>query len=1484
MRFGMYEFAHLAPMSVMQAVPSLSSALDNVLNSDFESGSAETKNFVRQYYMNHWQEDKLVPVYREEDMPNGIREQFGLRNIDTKLYEHKEDIPVTVPLNQIKKKFYIVVKRPSLNGKKKRDALLYRVIVNKDGTVKLQQVSQLGTRGKHGQVTVEYNPQVSYRYFDIDETKVKSNTDDVLSDEPDFGNDPSSQFALRSMQDDGRGDPFGNLRGEESDERGDPFGSLRGPEEHTNAVERVRKTRELSESADSRNDEVLSSIEEETYPIDYGEFAFNPEEVDEDYRPIESYEEIYDENEEKSEEENDEVESNGKEFYIAKSDGSDVEIFREPLRPWSIRRARKQRAYVQLRKSIEKILSDNGISIGVLDDMEARMDGLYGVTDFDKAHVVVEGLKEMIRLRDGVGGLIALPEEFGHLAIGMLGYNNPLVSRLLSTLESDEASRREAFQGQFEEYEELYKNDQRKLTEEAAGKLVAKALLREQEIQSSKIRSIMRRIVDAIKELLGRLGIRQIEEAQYDAEQVAGKLARELLSGRLASEMDIRNISETGVYYKKAKQDITDWDDVVSKVLKIEERRLKILDKRLAYRKNKASDASVVATKKQIEMLRESIKRHKTEEAIISYFGGAMDFLKETNETVTKIANGGYSANAACRRLDIIRDTVDGFKLAIKAVNDAVNSGELASSKNLTSAISHINQYCIELTTETDRLGLLYFQGTMRAFYGNDGLEIAIGKDRGKKISIEKMTTEAPGDIGIISRWVHSVANCPDLILKGMDGIVRDAKQKARSSTLDLKARVDAAFATLVRETGSKNQDFMFEYTIGKDGKRHKTGNFLSEKDAKNKLSDAQYNYYKAVMQMKHEIDKLLPESLVGDRKIIMMRKKAMEKAAESKDVKTKAKYIWEAAKNMIMDTSDDIDFDHQEVEVSFRGNRIDRLPVLYTKKGKGESYDDMVDDVATALLAYGSMANEYAQMNLIIGELENAKYMAAKRRVQQKTGSRQQRETVTDGDIFFHEPFTVEQARTRIQGLMNDFFKMHVYGHISADEGTFGRTRISKTKTVQTINALTSVSQLGFNLTQRIANLSVGQAQILIQTGKKSGLFSIGDLAWATKEYAVQTADRLIESGQLMPDNYLSLFSEKFDIRQDNGRVYKERKYDKKFINRVFNSNIIYAGLTAGEDVLACTTAMALARNTKVLNAEGKEDNLWNAYERKYVDEKNKTGARLVLKKGWTNLDGSPITEADERKFTSKCAGVNFDLQGIYNLDDKSAMQQYAFGSLIMMYRKWMAPALKLRYQGTHYDALRGTWEEGYHNTTAKYVWNSILDIINKTEAISNSFQVNWNKLTPYEKTNIHKSLREFGVLTGAVVAAALLEKLGPDDDDKDKNKLLAWSTNMMIYQLYRLRNELGAMAPTPLLVQEGMKILQTPFAALSLVKNLLEVWRLFLPVNYKTVVKSGAYKGHTKAYQYFWNMPVLSMRKQVMHFIDPSPMINYYKNDTVI
>jgi len=67
-----------------------------------------------------------------------------------------------------------------------------------------------------------------------------------------------------------------------------------------------------------------------------------------------------------------------------------------------------------------------GISDGFLSEIEERM-GINGVMDTLTAKKTVDGLLETIRVSRDERGQKAIPEEFAHAFIELLGDNHPVV-------------------------------------------------------------------------------------------------------------------------------------------------------------------------------------------------------------------------------------------------------------------------------------------------------------------------------------------------------------------------------------------------------------------------------------------------------------------------------------------------------------------------------------------------------------------------------------------------------------------------------------------------------------------------------------------------------------------------------------------------------------------------------------------------------------------------------------------------------------------------------------------------------------------------------------------------------------------------------------------------------------------------------------------------------------------------------------------------
>lgn len=1182
----------------------------------------------------------------------------------------------------------------------------------------------------------------------------------------------------------------------------------------------------------------------------------------------------------------------GKMFHIARREtdasGNVVTVTRSyPVTPSSIKEARRQKAYLELYDRLKEILREKGIAVGVLDSIDERM-GLQGVADFDTMKVTAEGLIEMIRIAEGVGGLEALPEEFAHLALEMLGHEHPLVKRLLETLSDNDSALREAFGDTYDIYLEKYGSEMEdseegrralhdKMVLEGAGKLVAKQLLYHQEVESRPIKRLIERIIEAIKSLFRKFSRQRIQDAVFESEEISSALARGILGGRLLDQLDRENISSSGKYLQVMK-DLSDKTDIMNRLLQNAVKRVSVFERRLRYDKSSAVDAINSATSKEIEKLEHSIENYTIQQGVYQHLSDSMEYLRQIEETYNAAVLGSYNVGVVSRYLRVYRDAIDSVAKSIDYVKAAIRDGEIESTNEMNSILEKLSGLISAHDTKYQTQAMTLFEELLTNIYGVHGKMQTIGKDKGKVTSIHDMARRAGHDVSVMSRLFHSLADQKDLVLKAFDDATRTAKKNARHKTLEARAKVEEAFLRLVREEGSRDQSFMFKYNTV-NGKRVRTGEYITEEESRH-LSAAKKHFYDVVMQVKHEIDQYLPESEVGPLKIVMISKTHIERAMQSPDVKSGALALWEGVRNSILDTSDEIDYENKEEYIDFADHRIDMLPIHYVRKNPKLTFDDMTEDVASSILAYAGMGYEYNELSGIIDWLEVSRDMASRRSIEQYSGDRRIIETVSDdgSGYTYSKPYSTVQMHSNMQKALDDFFYMHLYGALQRDEGTIGNTKITKRKAANMLNHFASLSQMAVNLQQRISNVSTGLSMIVVESFGK-GTFHAGDVLWAAKQYMKYTPDRIFGFGSPNSDNKLSLWIDYHDVTNDNGRQDKDRRYGKSWAKRKINENLLYLGMYAGEDYLASVTSLALARNFKVKNIKtGKVETLWDAYEVAYLDPTHKTGAHLRLKDGYTKLDGTAITAEDERRFSKRVSGVNFELQGIYNLDDKSSIQQYALGSLVIMYRKWIAPALKRRYGGVDYSILKEQDVEGYYRTFGRYLVDAFQSIKKEGEGLFHSISTNWSRMTDYERGNCRKAITELLIVIGCVVSIAALNKWEPDDDDEDKSKFVTWLDHQFLYQLMRLRNEVGSQAPTPLLVGEAAKILKSPAAAIRPLAAGLDAFQLLLPHNYVTEVRSGRYKGHTKAYKYFFDLPVISMTRNLTNFEDPSSLIKFY------
>lgn len=1490
--YGMYEFAHFAPYTVLEQVEgyldSLNMIRDNAL---FTDEAADAMNFFYQYHANHWGDQRLVKEFKPNELPNVIRKE-----LDMKLFNEKDDAKAQKIFGKLSDHVMFTVN----DGKEKK---VYAPMLNDDGSLKkLVFVPKTGHRTRHNQVNVQYEPNKNFdeiephqagldsAWGDFGASKIQNSEASNIEGDEGAMTDEEKAAYMDSLVEEGPRKAVMH-RGQEVERQLSVW-----EEFYLQSIENDKKNeaalKQQQTPAPTSTQAAMDITDEDAAWKEYvrAKYAGNQQQTQPQSKPASS-------GFESMREETGEIGPGGL-AYLTKierdADGNQVVVTRtSSWTPDATKQSREQRAYVALNKKLrEEILPRLGVDVGSLTYADAML-GVQGITDFSVTAVNAHGLRELIRLMEGFRGEEALPEEFGHLAIEMLGHNHHLVRRLLNQLERNEQAMIEAFEGQYEEYRELYGNDTDKLRLEAAGKLLAKSLLQNIEIKTPETKPLLRRIIDALKSLFRPISSNQIWEAIFDAHQLSSKLARDILSGRLLDDMRLENISGSP-WYAQVQKGVAEKKTLVERILDKEKKRLALLNKRAGPGAKDNKSASVIATEKQIKILEDAIKNHKVESAVYDYLTNSLQFLKDTEASLDQKVLHGDKINSICRKLNAVRDTLYSYSDVIRLLNDATESGEIIQSERLREALRSVKEEYDKFMTKYEHLGMRFFERMLANVYGEHGITHTLGKNRGKKVSIEEMARYGDRDISGITRLLSSIADCGDYVLAAFDDITRRAKITGRRRAADAHRRVLVAFEKLEKETGSKDQSFMFETKLGEDGKIHRTGDYISEEKAKRTLSKAQYDFYKEMLDIKHDVDKCLPPPMIAGKpyRIVALRKFGMDRLKDADGIRGKLDAFGENVKNAILDNSDEADKEERSVQTDFQGNKIDNLPVKYVNKGIHESWDDMTEDVAMSIVAYASMGYEYDELNQVIAMLENARYMSMNREIQQRSGWQKLvnrfKYGENDEDVY-EEPFTKKQMHTNLQRAINDFFQMHLYGKLEKQEGGLLGTKVSARKVANMVNAAASYSQMAFNLQQRISNVGAGAINIAVETAGK-GAFNAADFAWATKEY-LKHSKRILETGAMESRDKLSLFAERYDLHQNNGKEGRSRSFQKGRLSRTFNTNLLFAGLNMGEDFLALTTALAIARNTKV-KIGNKTETLWDAFEIKYSGPNN-TGAYLAIKPGYTKMDGSPIDDEFEQKYAKLVIGTNFRLQGIYNSDDKSAIQQYAFGALVMMYRKWMHPAIVRRYGRDGYNPLTGQEGEGYFRTFANWVGESFketltdeegnriaMNIIQRIRQTIANMHLNKSKMTDYERSNIARAITELSVLSGICLALMLHSKFGPDKNPEE-DEFGGWFTSMAVYQLFRLRNELGSVAPTPLMLREVRNTLASPIAAIEPMQRICRIPYLLFPGTWTSEVKSGAFKGKSKAEKIIFELPVLSLYKQIHHVIDPTPLINYYKND---
>lgn len=1185
---------------------------------------------------------------------------------------------------------------------------------------------------------------------------------------------------------------------------------------------------------------------------------------------------------------------------------------------------------LELNDRLTKWLNDNGIGIEYLTEAEEGA-GIDALTDFTTTRRTADGLASIIRIAKGEKGLEALPEEAAHVAVAALMGKDKNVDRALTVLRNNEELVREVLGDNYNRYSERYKEDNEKLIHEAAGHLLRDALIDESGTvieaydNAKRYKSLWRRMADAVMDFFKRLKSGDLQRMLYETKISMKPVARKILDDSCYVTPDFSDeIKQMGELFALTDEQKADLDNKVRRMMKDTQSRMRKIPswvRKNAQKKsgNIANEGFYTVLKDNLQEMSELTKDGKALAAIEAYMRRASEEMTYQLSTFAKRYENAKSdygkayilnnindmcklysriANDLSNMIEDIEGNVssNGDKESVKKIKQYLNGGVTDDNGNVTQGLHSLIANC---RAKINKFKLPLFVEYVSKFIQLDNIYVpkggeAYGKNSGEKISLAEQMLSCP-DVGSIDHWMlgASLSNCfPVQVFQRMLNIF---KLKARQEWIGYRKQMQELTLEL-EKAGYQNQEFMFE----RDDKGKLTGQFI-KKDSKEyvRLDNAQKKYYDAVMEIKHDLDSMLPNNMRHLLNAPKIRKDFIERLEGDESlpntIKEQLKEDWTITSddeyNLLKDTT----------LVDYDGNEIRVVPIRFLSFAKGESMEGMSLDMSNIMTRYAQMCTNYSIMSRLMPMMELGRSIM-------EEGQSVNKQMMTDKDG--NKTKTVagktrgEDIGNNTMDRINDLLESELYGFKTENvETNILGAKISMTAISQKLMALTAMSQYMLSPAAAIQNDLTAQLQAaLATTGKK--YYNKEDLAWAHETFTKNIMNMFGDVGKRVPDTKISLFNELFNVMQKD----EFKPFNHKGVKRYkFSDN--YCLTSMGEYHANTVLALALAHRTILKDSSGREINLWDALEvvdmatkkrreakklrskgltieadviedeiKKHKEWSGSQNKYLVLKDGVTKQDGTEfVMDSDDgttdlETFTRKSMHVSHMLNGIYNSEDAAKWQRYIGGQLLGMYRKWIAAAWYRRMNGLNYSLDENEWTEGYYRTAFRVLFVRGRSFFDKNFAAT----IKGQDLTELEKSNLRTAGFEMGAWLTLILMTAILKP--------DKKKKHSFAYNQMYYFTARSLSEIGSMTPTGV-VRESMRIAQNASAVLPTINNLFEFASATInPYSYamftdEAIIKNGKYKGMSKWQRAALKLPFLPAVRQWVSFLHPEDAVRFYE-----
>lgn len=488
------------------------------------------------------------------------------------------------------------------------------------------------------------------------------------------------------------------------------------------------------------------------------------------------------------------------------------------------------------------------------------------------------------------------------------------------------------------------------------------------------------------------------------------------------------------------------------------------------------------------------------------------------------------------------------------------------------------------------------------------------------------------------------------------------------------------------------------------------------------------------------------------------------------------------------------------QFDLTDESNRpINYVPVFYTGKVRAE---DQSFDIPNIYKMWFKSALSYANTVEILDQLEYTKFIVNER--QTKTGTTSYATKVwkrMHPDSSISDSWSVKDS-SNLANQLNDWFDMIVYGKGQDRMGTiespfFGKIDLGKV--VNLFAKYTSLRVMGLNYISMVNNSAQAEVAQMIETFSKQYV-TPASYTRATGEYLFNLPDVLGDVGLRAPRSKINLLNQLFMTFADYDRG--NMRLSNRF-SRLFNSGAFYFTTNVGEHEAQSRFLIAMLMDKRALDKDGND--IGSIYDFYTVEDGKLVFDKDGIVSNWSN--------EDRRQISARVRSLLMSMHGNYSEKDKVALQRNGYLKLALMFRKWIVPSARKRFDALYYDNILQDYREGYYRTGGRFFANNVkrffYKLTDESKAAELAITADWHNLTEQEKANVRRFSTEIAITTSLFVLYSLVKGWADDEDDLLLENLA--------YQLYRLRTDMGFYYNP----RDAFKIIQSPFPSTSAVKS---------------------------------------------------------------